>query len=139
MQLCIPTAALGSQPAAQQPLNNRGCYMAYFGLLQLQPAPSMHQGSGPYLRQCKCTKFSFKFQFWWASQCTCLISAIFTLLSQPSVKVNQLTALHYLLFLCISCIVLGPHMEYNLGLTMQPIACSGSSGPRFIVVTSCAS
>ena len=55
---------------------NRGCYSAYFCLLWLQPAPSMHQAL-PYLRQYKCTKSSFKLQFWWASHCTGFTSAIF--------------------------------------------------------------
>ena len=59
-------AALGELACSTSPASYRGCYSAFFSYLWLQPAPRMHQGFS-LLRQCKCTNFSFKFQFWQAS------------------------------------------------------------------------
>ena len=104
---------------------NRGCYSAYFGILWLQPSPSMHQPL-PYSKQCKHAKSSFKLQFWQSSHCTGFTSTIFNLPPSP-----LLVSSHHLTLpacLCFSCIVLSPLKGHNSGLSMQPLICSGPLG-----------
>ena len=41
-------AALGEPACSTSPASYRGCYLAYFSFLWLQPAPSMHWGHAPF-------------------------------------------------------------------------------------------
>ena len=121
--MCL-TAVLRGQPAVQQQRALLGIFWP-----SLTAAGSQHaSGKQPYLRQCKHAKSSFKFQFWWASQCICLSSTIFTLLSQPSVR----QSVHHLALpacLCISGTGLGPLKGHGLRVAgATPHLCRSSGG-----------
>ena len=125
------TAALGSQPAAQQLLATEGAIQYISASFSCSWFPACIRVLC-YLRQCKCTKSSFKLQLWQASHCTGFTSAIFTLPSQLSVSQSSLPALPTCF--CISGIVLSPLKGHTLGLTVQSLICSGPLGPSSLCV-----
>ena len=97
---------------------NRGHYSAHFGLLQLQPAPSMHQGTA-LLKAMQAFQILIKLQFWQASHHTGFTSTIFTL---PA-SLLLVSSHHLALPAClgISCMVLSPLKGHNPGLLCNPL------------------